>query len=201
MEGLVQRALPRLAMERQDATRHALSPATWCEISSTEQIYNPNTSPWTHRDFVLTGFKRDRAAPDTASQLHHLNNASSPLPRRRHRELPAGLHARAYGQLQWPQPGLLQGGREILNGPTDQQRYPSRFEFYDKLSDGTYALHKDLLADQNGCLHHRKMLVADLNGGGSPNIFVACHGYDAAPVSRGRDKVVLSRPNGNLCDF
>lgn len=42
----------------------ALSPATWCEISSTEQIYNPNTSPWTHRDFVLTGFKRDRAEPD-----------------------------------------------------------------------------------------------------------------------------------------
>ncbi|WP_374475025.1 hypothetical protein [Zoogloea sp.] len=38
--------------------------ATWCEISSTEQIYNPNTTPWTHRDVVLTGFKRDRAEPD-----------------------------------------------------------------------------------------------------------------------------------------
>jgi len=36
----------------------------WCEISSTEQIYNPNTTPRTHRDVVLTGFKRDRAEPD-----------------------------------------------------------------------------------------------------------------------------------------
>ncbi|HQX06804.1 MAG TPA: hypothetical protein PKZ19_08435 [Zoogloea sp.] len=64
------------------------------------------------------------------------------------------------------------------------------------MSDGTYALHKDLLADQNGCLHHRKMPVADLNGGRRPNIFVACHGYDAAPFPEERDKVVLSRPNG-----
>jgi len=40
----------------------AFSPATWCEVSSTEQIYNPNSSPFIHRDFVLTGFKHDGAA-------------------------------------------------------------------------------------------------------------------------------------------
>lgn len=44
----------------------AFSPASWCEISSTEQVYKPNASPWTHRDFVLTGFKHDGAAPTPA---------------------------------------------------------------------------------------------------------------------------------------
>ncbi|KAB2968563.1 MAG: hypothetical protein F9K15_08945 [Zoogloea sp.] len=37
------------------------SPLTWCEISSTEQVYAPNSSPWTHRDLVLTGLKQSKA--------------------------------------------------------------------------------------------------------------------------------------------
>lgn len=45
----------------------AFSPASWCEISSTEQIYNPNSSPFIHRDFVLTGFRHADAAPAPAS--------------------------------------------------------------------------------------------------------------------------------------
>ncbi|MBN9695018.1 MAG: hypothetical protein J0L85_04410 [Zoogloea sp.] len=41
----------------------AFSPVTWCEVASTEEIYNPNSSPFIHRDFVLTGFKHDGGAP------------------------------------------------------------------------------------------------------------------------------------------
>ena len=41
----------------------AFSPATWCEISSTEQVYAPNASPWTHRDFILTSFKQGKDEP------------------------------------------------------------------------------------------------------------------------------------------
>jgi hypothetical protein len=73
--------------------------AIWCEISSTEQIYNPNTTPRTHRDVVLTGFKRDRAEPDHGVPASSLEQrlptptaAAAPEPARR-------LHARAYGNF------------------------------------------------------------------------------------------------------
>lgn len=63
----------------------AFSPATWCEVSSTEQIYNPNSSPFTHRDFVLTGFKRDGSAPApgtaaSSPELPPLTPAAAPPP-------------------------------------------------------------------------------------------------------------------------
>jgi hypothetical protein len=48
----------------------------------------------------------------------------------------------------------------------------------------------------SGCLHPRKALVADFNDDGRPDVFVACHGYDAAPFPGERNKVVLSQPGG-----
>ena len=48
----------------------------------------------------------------------------------------------------------------------------------------------------NGCIHPRKAIVADFNGDGRPDIFVACHGYDATPFPGEANKVVLSQPNG-----
>lgn len=53
-----------------------------------------------------------------------------------------------------------------------------------------------MLANSDGCLHPRKAIVADFNGDGRPDVFVACHGYDAPPFPGERSKVVFSQPDG-----
>ena len=73
---------------------------------------------------------------------------------------------------------------------------PSRFEFYSRLPDGTLVPNSTLLSTPDGCIHPRKAIVADFNGDGRPDIFVACHGYDAAPYPGETNKVVLSQPGG-----
>lgn len=47
-----------------------------------------------------------------------------------------------------------------------------------------------------GCVFPRKSLTADFNADGKPDVFVACHGYDAPPFPGERNKVVLSQPDG-----
>jgi hypothetical protein len=54
----------------------------------------------------------------------------------------------------------------------------SDLQFWRQSGDGT----STLLAGFKGCLHPRKALVADFNQDGWPDVFVACHGYDA-PVN------------------
>lgn len=54
----------------------------------------------------------------------------------------------------------------------------SDLQFWRQPGDGT----STLLATYKGCLHPRKALVADFNQDGWPDVFVACHGYDA-PVN------------------
>lgn len=76
------------------------------------------------------------------------------------------------------------------------QATPSKFEFWRKQADGTYSLASSMLASSAGCIHPRKAIVADFNNDGRPDIFVACHGYDAAPFPGERSKIVLSRPDG-----
>lgn len=75
------------------------------------------------------------------------------------------------------------------------QATPSRFEFWQK-QGSTYAKNTTLLTDNAGCIHPRKAAVADYNNDGRPDVFVACHGYDAAPFPGEKNKVVLSQPDG-----
>jgi hypothetical protein len=53
-----------------------------------------------------------------------------------------------------------------------------------------------LLADSAGCLHARKAVVADFNRDGQPDIFFACHGFDAAPFPGEQPLLLLSQPDG-----
>lgn len=76
------------------------------------------------------------------------------------------------------------------------QATPSRFEFHEKQLDGSFKPNVLLLPQSDGCIHPRKAIVADFNGDGRPDIFVACHGYDASPFPGERSKVVLSQPGG-----
>lgn len=74
---------------------------------------------------------------------------------------------------------------------------PGTFSFWNKQSDGSYIANTTLLDTQEGCLHPRKALVADFNMDKKPDIFVACHGLDAPPFAGEKNKVILSKVNGN----
>jgi hypothetical protein len=53
-----------------------------------------------------------------------------------------------------------------------------------------------LLAANTGCLHPRKASVADFNGDGKPDVFFACHGFDAPPFPGESPVVLLSQSDG-----
>lgn len=54
----------------------------------------------------------------------------------------------------------------------------------------------DILANNTGCLHPRKAVVADFNGDGKPDVFFACHGYDSAPFPGEQPHYLLSQADG-----
>ena len=53
-----------------------------------------------------------------------------------------------------------------------------------------------LLVDTTGCLHPRKAIVADFNGDGAPDVFFACHGFDAQPFLGEKQHILLSQHDG-----
>lgn len=57
-----------------------------------------------------------------------------------------------------------------------------------------------LIADRTGCLSPRKVIVADFNGDGKPDVFVACHGIDGdirVGYEQGEHpRMLLSQANG-----
>lgn len=54
-----------------------------------------------------------------------------------------------------------------------------------------------LMPANQGCLHPRKAVVADFNGDARPDVFFACHGFDADPFP-GEEPLLLllSQPDG-----
>ena len=46
----------------------------------------------------------------------------------------------------------------------------------------------------------RKIIIADFNGDGKPDIFIADHGYDAAPFPGAQSTLLLSTPDGHYVD-
>lgn len=73
--------------------------------------------------------------------------------------------------------------------------------FYKKDQKGNWVDHTtELLADQTGCTTPRKVIVADFNGDGKPDVFAACHGLDralAAGETEGeRPHMLLSQADG-----
>jgi hypothetical protein len=105
---------------------------------------------------------------------------------------------RAYGDFfQSGRLGLFAATITYWPPTTPENATPSIFEFWSKQDDGTFVLNTQMLASQNGCIHPRKAIVADFNIDGRPDVFVACHGFDAAPWPGESNKIVLSQPNGS----
>lgn len=72
-------------------------------------------------------------------------------------------------------------------------RYLSDFTFWSINSDKTMTM----VSTVKGCLNPRKAVVADFNKDGIPDVFVACHGYDAPPFSGEVSKLLLSHGRGS----
>jgi hypothetical protein len=55
-----------------------------------------------------------------------------------------------------------------------------------------------VLPDATGCLATRKLLVADFNGDGKPDVYLSCHGseYNYPNWTGEKTRVLLSQPNG-----
>lgn len=75
---------------------------------------------------------------------------------------------------------------------------PSRLEIWSRDDNGSWTQAGALLSTTQGCIHPRRAIVADFNGDKRPDVFLACHGFDAAPFPGERNLIVLSQPNGGF---
>lgn len=73
---------------------------------------------------------------------------------------------------------------------------PGRITFLKVEPDGSFVESNLIQGSNEGCLHPRKVVVADFNNDGRPDAFLACSGYDGSPFPGERPKVVLSRVDG-----
>lgn len=84
--------------------------------------------------------------------------------------------------------------QQDLTTATTNSQYRSDFEFWTINNNNT----KTKVSSVKGCLHPRKAVVADYNLDGIPDVFVACHGYDASPFPGEKSKLLLSNGYGNF---
>lgn len=83
-----------------------------------------------------------------------------------------------------------------VNTTTPANAPASVFAFWRLNADGSWTQDTTMLSSSAGCIHPRKAVVSDFNGDGRPDVFVACHGWDASPFPGERNKLVLSQPGG-----
>jgi len=69
------------------------------------------------------------------------------------------------------------------------------FQFW-RWTGSSYVQEGGAVSGDVGCVHPRKAAVADFNGDATPDLFLACHGYDAAPFPGEPSYVLLSQPGG-----
>ena len=55
---------------------------------------------------------------------------------------------------------------------------------------------KQIWKMQSKCLHPRKAVISDFNQDGLIDLFVACHGYDAAPFPGEKNEILINNGNG-----
>jgi len=73
---------------------------------------------------------------------------------------------------------------------------PARVHFFEQVGGAWVDVSASLLTDRTGCISPRKLVVADFNGDGKPDVFLACHGYDAEPFPGEHQRLLLSQDKG-----
>ncbi|TWO71037.1 VCBS repeat-containing protein [Caenimonas sedimenti] len=86
------------------------------------------------------------------------------------------------------------GISELVIAPGLGTTEPTPMRVYRLRSDGTYLLDTAAFFDGAvpGTIHPRKMLVADFNGDGRPDVYVADHGYDHDPFPGAGNLLLLN---------
>ena len=83
---------------------------------------------------------------------------------------------------------------EILNNPSE---YSSEIRIYKINEDhSSISLRLAVAVKVRGCLHARKLLAADFNKDGIPDIFMVCHGYDNDPYPGEKNMIMMSVARG-----
>jgi hypothetical protein len=74
---------------------------------------------------------------------------------------------------------------------------PGRLYFLRRAANGKWENRtSDLLKDDTGCVVPRKVIVADFNHDGKPDVFVSCTGIDVAPQLGERPRILMSQSDG-----
>lgn len=92
--------------------------------------------------------------------------------------------------------GIFMASEIYLTTEPLSQARPGQFEFFSQDAEGNFYSDSTLYAGTEGCIHPRKAITADFNGDGKPDVFVACHGYDAPPFPGEDSYIFLSSPSG-----
>ena len=83
-----------------------------------------------------------------------------------------------------------------VNEPTTYGNH-GQITFYHQGASGNWIDQTSiLLSNTVGCLHPRKVVIADFNQDGRPDVFFACHGIDVTPFSGEQPHLLLSQANG-----
>lgn len=94
---------------------------------------------------------------------------------------------------------LVTSSTEYLNDPnaTPSSAVHGHVKFWRKDAKGNWVDRtREILTDNTGCLLARKVVVADFNGDGKPDVFFACSGFDAEPFPGEHPRMLLSRGDG-----
>ncbi|WP_172202794.1 VCBS repeat-containing protein [Niveibacterium sp. COAC-50] len=125
---------------------------------------------------------RQRAGDPFAGQSRPAQNASFP-----------GTFADFFQEGSW---SFVNASLEYDAQKPISEAKPGHIRFWRQVNGTWQDRTSDLLDDTTGCIHPRKLIVADFNGDGRPDVFLACHGYDAPPYPGEQARILLSRADG-----
>ena len=84
----------------------------------------------------------------------------------------------------------------VFNNDQSFSRTAGKIRFFSKVNGAWVDKTSLLLADQTGCISPRKVIIADFNADGLPDVFAACHGIDEFPFSGEAPKILMSHAGG-----
>jgi hypothetical protein len=92
------------------------------------------------------------------------------------------------------------GITDIVVAPSSETRNPIPIHIFKGLGGGRYqeATSEIIAGPVPSTIHARKAIVADFNGDGRPDVYIADHGYDYPPFPGAKDVLLLSDGTGHL---